>query len=99
MHVWSCFQVVGKSIRFLQGPETEPTEMDRLVRCLRTGGDESIQLMTYKADGSAFWNHMHVESLRDKNNRLVQSIILQFPVGSQATASSDDEDLDDLYDL
>lgn len=94
-----CIQVVGKSIRFLQGPETEQTEMDRLVRCLRTGGDESIQLMTYKADGSAFWNHMHVESLRDKNNRVVQSLILQFPVSSQATTSSDEEDLDELFDL
>ena len=49
---------IGYNCRFLQGPDTDPAEIDRLRQCLRDGEAYTGELLNYRMDGSRFWNRL-----------------------------------------
>lgn len=49
---------VGYNCRFLQGHDTDPTELDKLRAALRSGESYSGELINYKQDGTRFWNRL-----------------------------------------
>lgn len=49
---------VGYNCRFLQGPETNQDEVDRLREAIRKGEAYSGVLLNYRKDGSKFWNKL-----------------------------------------
>ncbi|EIE19911.1 hypothetical protein COCSUDRAFT_19032 [Coccomyxa subellipsoidea C-169] len=58
-------QVVGRNCRFLQGPGTNPEDVQRLRDGIAAGGPVTVKLLNYKYDGTPFWNHLHVTSVRN----------------------------------
>jgi len=51
---------VGFNCRFLQGPDTDPAELERLRQAIRQGLAYSGELVNYKADGTRFWNRLTI---------------------------------------
>lgn len=49
---------IGFNCRFLQGPETDPEEVQRIHNCLKDGRAYSGELINYRHDGSRFWNRL-----------------------------------------
>jgi PAS domain S-box-containing protein len=49
---------VGYNCRFLQGPESDPKEVERIRDAIATGRPYSGELINYRLDGSRFWNRL-----------------------------------------
>ena len=55
---------VGYNCRFLQGPETDPVEIERLRKALAAGLPYRGEIVNYKADGTRFWNQLTLYPLQ-----------------------------------
>jgi len=49
---------VGYNCRFLQGPETDRKEVERIRAAIAAGRPYSGELINYRLDGSRFWNRL-----------------------------------------
>ena len=49
---------LGYNCRFLQGPETDPRELERIRAALSSGTSYTGELINYRKDGSRFWNRL-----------------------------------------
>ena len=49
---------IGFNCRFLQGPDTDPSELVRIREALAEGKPYSGELINYRHDGSRFWNRL-----------------------------------------
>lgn len=49
---------VGYNCRFLQGPNTDPAEVQRIRNALQQGKPYSGELVNYRHDGTRFWNRL-----------------------------------------
>eukprot|EP00850_Spirogloea_muscicola_P007733 SM000040S14745 [mRNA] locus=s40:2849:8018:- [translate_table: standard] len=67
-------EVIGRNCRFLQGPNTDQKELDRLRECLRKGETFCGRLLNYRKDGSTFWNLLTVSPVKDDAGRVIKYI-------------------------
>eukprot|EP00607_Mallomonas_marina_P002883 CAMPEP_0182429134 /NCGR_PEP_ID=MMETSP1167-20130531/25538_1 /TAXON_ID=2988 /ORGANISM="Mallomonas Sp, Strain CCMP3275" /LENGTH=393 /DNA_ID=CAMNT_0024612481 /DNA_START=133 /DNA_END=1314 /DNA_ORIENTATION=- len=70
-------QVLGRNCRFLQGPGTDPRQVEILRKGISMGVDTSVCFLNYRADGSTFTNQMFVAPLRDTNNNIINYVGVQ----------------------
>lgn len=56
---------VGRNCRFLQGPDTEPEQVERLRAAVAAGEEVSLQITNHRADGTAFLNRLTVTPVPD----------------------------------
>lgn len=62
-------QVIGKTNKILQGPETNKLQAHDMVKTLRSGEQEAhIQIYNYKASGQGFWNDLYVYGYVHEND-------------------------------
>lgn len=73
-------QVLGRNCRFLQGPETDPDDVQKIREAVEKGNDVSMCLLNYRADGTTFWNLFHISALRDENGSILNFIGIQCEV-------------------
>ena len=64
-------EVVGRNCRFLQGPGTDPAELQKLRDGLAADRPTTVRLLNYKHDGTPFWNHLQVSPVRDARGKVV----------------------------
>ena len=62
--------VVGRNCRFLQGPDTDRRDRQRIARALAEGEAVSVEILNYRRDGTAFWNALAISPVRDAAGRL-----------------------------
>ncbi|SFC27199.1 PAS domain S-box-containing protein [Marinospirillum celere] len=60
---YSREEALGKSPRFLQGPNTDPIEVKRMGDALRLWQPVSGQLLNYKKNGEEFWFDLNIVPL------------------------------------
>lgn len=53
-------EVIGRTPRLLQGPETNKTELARLKKALKKWEPCEIEVLNYKKSGEPFWNNFTV---------------------------------------
>ncbi len=53
-------EVVGRNCRFLQGPDTDQGELDKVRAALRSEDVVLVELLNYRKDGTPFWNALHL---------------------------------------
>lgn len=74
-------EVMGRNCRFLQGPQTDASSVDRIRAAIEEGTDVSIDILNYRKDGSTFWNALYISPVfNDKGE-------LQFFFASQLNVS------------
>jgi PAS domain S-box-containing protein len=71
---YAAGDVLGRNCRFLHGPETRPEAIDELRRAERERRPATVELLTYRKDGSAFWNRVHVSPVRDEDGEVVRLV-------------------------
>jgi PAS domain S-box-containing protein len=51
---------LGFNCRFLQGPDTDAVELQKLRQAIQQGKPYSGELINYRVDGSRFWNRLTI---------------------------------------
>lgn len=76
-------QVLGRNCRFLQGPQTDPSSVDKIRRGIEKGEDTTTVLLNYRSDGSTFWNQFFIAALRDGEGNVVNYLGVQCKVSEE----------------
>ncbi len=59
-------EVIGKSPRLLQGPDTSPAARQEIRKALQAWRPVVTELLNYKKDGTPFWSELSIVPVRDK---------------------------------
>lgn len=73
-------EVLGRNCRFLQGPNTDPKQVEVLRNGILAGKDTSVCLLNYRADGSQFYNQIFVAALRNSSQKIINYVGVQVEV-------------------
>ncbi|MED1740665.1 PAS domain-containing protein [Bacillus swezeyi] len=57
-------EAVGRNCRFLQGNDSNRSELEKVRRAIKKEESAAVQLKNYKKDGTMFWNEVVIEPLR-----------------------------------
>ncbi|XP_022897933.1 phototropin-2-like [Olea europaea var. sylvestris] len=77
---YSTNEVIGRNCRFLQGPDTDQNEVEKIRNATRTGKTYCGRLLNYKKDGTPFWNLLTITPVKDNNGRTIKFIGMQVEV-------------------
>ena len=80
-------EVLGRNCRFLQGDDTNQSEIARLRLALRDKQACRVTLRNYRKDGSMFWNELDVSPVYDDAGNLINFIGVQKDVTERIEAS------------
>jgi len=73
-------QVLGKNCSFLQGPGTNPKDVQALVEQMASGKDAFATLLNYRQDGSTFWNQIQVAPMLGLDGKIKLFVGVQLEV-------------------
>jgi len=62
---YSAEYILGKNCRFLQGPDTDKKEVDKIRTAIKTGTSCKVILLNYKKDGTKFWNELSISPIKE----------------------------------
>ncbi|KAH9609476.1 hypothetical protein KSS87_003683 [Heliosperma pusillum] len=71
---YSSKEVIGRNCRFLQGPETDQKEVDKIRQAVKTGTSYCGRLLNFKKNGTPFWNLLTVTPIKDDQGRTIKFI-------------------------
>lgn len=57
-------EVIGRNCRFLQGPETDKNDIEKMRKAIAAEEAITLTLRNYRKDGSPFWNRLAIEPVR-----------------------------------
>ena len=57
-------ELVGRTCRFMQGPETDPQTVADIATALNSGGDYVGEILNYRKSGEPFWNDLTITPVR-----------------------------------
>nr|AML78592.1 putative LOV domain-containing protein [Canella winterana] len=77
---YSPKEVIGRNCRFLQGPDTDPLELEKIREAIRTGTSYCGRLWNYKKNGTPFWNLLTITPIKDDSGRVIKYIGMQVEV-------------------
>jgi PAS domain S-box-containing protein len=70
MTLYSRDEALGRNCRFLQGPMTDPADVQRIRDGLRSEQEFQVTLTNHRADGTAFRNQLLITPVHDDAGRL-----------------------------
>ncbi|GAC1556392.1 MAG: hypothetical protein NVS2B7_32000 [Herpetosiphon sp.] len=76
-------ELLGRSPRMLQGPNTARVTLDEFRRCLAAGQHFTGSLVNYRKDGTLFEMEWHVSPVYDTEGRLTQFLSIQRDISDQ----------------
>ncbi|MGE6628797.1 PAS domain-containing protein [Bacillus sp. NPDC077027] len=56
-------EILGRNCRFLQGKDTDQTQLDHIRQGIQNKTPITAQLQNYKKDGTFFWNELNIDPL------------------------------------
>ena len=83
---YTSVEVVGRNCRFLQGPGTDPSSLEKLRSALRENRACTVLLLNYRKDGSVFWNRLSITPVRDGAGEVSHFIGVQSDVTAEQNA-------------
>jgi len=83
---YDASEVIGRNLRFLQGPDTDPLAVDEVRQAIAAGRACEVVLLNYRKDGTAFWNQLTINPVRDDAGTLTHFIGLQTDVTDRIAA-------------
>ena len=77
-------EVLGKNCRFLQGPETDPNDIDQIRLAIRCKKKITIDILNYKKNGEKFWNRLRIMPIFDEKKELIYFAGEQNPISIES---------------
>ncbi|WP_294641749.1 PAS domain-containing protein [uncultured Aureimonas sp.] len=69
---YTAAEVIGRNCRFLQGPETDPDDVDAIREALASGAEHfELEVPNYRRDGSTFRNQLAVSRVTGEGGELL----------------------------
>jgi diguanylate cyclase (GGDEF)-like protein/PAS domain S-box-containing protein len=90
---YSREEVIGKSPRLLQGPNTSRAELDRIRDALRQSQPVRAELVNYTKGGDPFWLELDIVPVTDDQGRLTHWVSVERDITERKRAQ------DDIYRL
>lgn len=85
---YSAEEVIGRNCRFLQGPDTDQAELNKLRRSLQAGTEIQVVLKNYRKDKTPFWNELMVSPILDNEGKLTHFIGVQNDISKRVAAET-----------
>nr|AML78837.1 putative LOV domain-containing protein [Larrea tridentata] len=86
---YSSKEIIGRNCRFLQGPETDQNEVEKIRNAVKTGKSYSGRLLNYKKNGTPFWNLLTITPIKDDNGNTIKFIGMQVEVSKYTEGISE----------
>lgn len=80
---YSADEILGKSMRIVQGPGTNPDTLARIRAALDAGRPFREQLLNYSKEGRPYWIDLQVQPLRDEHGNLTGFLGVQSEITEQ----------------
>lgn len=77
---YSIKETIGNNCRFLQGPGTDPKEVEKLRVAIAAGEWCQVVLKNYKKSGEEFMNQLSLTPIRDASGRVIYYVGIQSDV-------------------
>jgi PAS domain S-box-containing protein len=91
---------LGRNCRFLQGPQTDPVDVERIREGLRSGHEFQVTLTNHRADGTPFRNQLLITPVHDDTGQLsAHFAVLREVAPAALEAAAADVDDDDVVEL
>ena len=88
---YTADEVIGKSPRFLQGPNSNKKELAKLGTALRNRETYEITTINYKKNGEEFWINFTVTPVADEKGCYTHSIAIERDVTEQKNKELEQE--------
>ena len=83
---YASADVLGRDARFLHGPDTDPDTVRAVGDGMRQERDVRARLVTYRADGTAFWAEVRISPVRAGDGAVTHYIAIHHDVTAEVTA-------------
>lgn len=80
-------EVLGRSLYFLRGPDTDTDTLERLREALDQGQPLRTELMNYRKDGTPYWVDLSLVPVPDRWNRIAYWVMIQRDITAQRQAA------------
>lgn len=78
-------ELIGKSPKILQGPETSRAELARIRTTLEAGSPVSAELINYAKNGSEYWVEVDIAPMVDDRGRITHYVAVQRDITERKT--------------
>lgn len=94
---YSREEALGRSPRFLQGPGTQRTELDRMGAALRKGESVRAELINYKKSGEEIWLDLDMVPIADAQGRVTHIVAVERDITRRKLAEQAMRDSEQRY--
>ena len=70
-------EVIGKTPRILQGPETSRAALDRIRTAMDTAVPMRVEIVNYRKDGTPFWLELEISPVSDEDENISHFVAIQ----------------------
>jgi PAS domain S-box-containing protein len=67
---YSAAEVMGRNLRFLQGPERDEAARDILREAIAAARSCSVEILNYRKSGEPFWSRLSISPIQDDSGRV-----------------------------
>ncbi len=85
---YTADEVLGRSCRFLQGPDTDPEAVQAIRDALHSGEGCKVTLKNYRKDGVPFWNELIISPVYSGKGELTHFIGVQQDITARVEAEA-----------
>jgi sigma-B regulation protein RsbU (phosphoserine phosphatase) len=91
---YSREEIIGHSLRMLQGSETDPVAVLKIFKALLREKECEVTVKNYRKDGTMFWNELIISPVRDESGRLTHFISIHADVTERRHAEEQRHELE-----
>ena len=87
-------ELLGQSMRILQGPDTDKSAIEEISRALREGRSCEVILKNYRKEGTPYWNELLISPVWDSAVKLTHFIGVHSDVTERRRAEEERHELE-----
>lgn len=71
---YSLEEFRGRNMRFVQGPDTDPTTVDQLRRAITARQGCEVEILNYRKDGATIWVHLVLSPVFEEDGTFIRYV-------------------------
>jgi diguanylate cyclase (GGDEF)-like protein/PAS domain S-box-containing protein len=79
---YSAAEVLGKSLRSLQGASQDHQNIEEISAALREKREGHAVLRNYRKDGTGYWNDLYIAPVRDDAGEIINFVVAQYDISA-----------------
>ncbi|MCW6049231.1 PAS domain S-box protein [Lyngbya sp. CCAP 1446/10] len=99
MSGYTLEEVLGKTLRILQGEKTDRASLDRIRRALETWQPVRADLINYRKDGTEFWVELSIVPIADESGSFTHWVAVQRDISDRKEAEAALQQLNELLEM